>query len=174
MPALYALAASDFHDITIGSNGAFSAGPGYDEVTGLGSPVADVLVSDLASYDIAPQLAVTAGPPALVTAGEPFGLTVAVENPDGSLDAGYIGSVTIRLASNPGGDTLGGTLTATAHDGLAVFSDLTLTHAAAGYTHLGDHGGTGRRGDHPLRGDGRRARSTGDRRIAAVRHHRPD
>ena len=42
--------------------------------------------------------------------------------------------MTIRLASNPGGDTLGGTLTATAHDGLAEFSDLTLTHAAVGYT----------------------------------------
>jgi hypothetical protein len=134
LPALYSLAAGDFHDITAGSNGGFSAGPGYDEVTGQGSPVADVLASDLASYDIAPQLAVTAGPPTLVTAGEPFGLTVQVENPDGSLDVGYVGSVTIRLASNPGGDTLGGTLTAAARDGFAVFSDLTLTHTAVGYT----------------------------------------
>jgi len=41
-PALYQIAAgsgytSAFHDITSGSNGAFSAGTGYDEVTGLGS-----------------------------------------------------------------------------------------------------------------------------------------
>jgi kumamolisin len=39
-PAIYALPASDkaFHDITQGSNGAFSAGPGWDPTTGLGSP----------------------------------------------------------------------------------------------------------------------------------------
>jgi kumamolisin len=29
---------SAFHDVTTGSNGTYSAGPGYDEVTGLGSP----------------------------------------------------------------------------------------------------------------------------------------
>jgi subtilase family serine protease len=136
LPALYSLADGDFHDITAGSNGAFSAGPGYDEVTGLGTPVADLVVSGLASYDIAPQLAMTADPPAVVTAGEPFAMTVEVETPGGSLDAGYLGTVTIRLASNPGGDTLGGTLTATADDGFAVFSGLTLTDAAAGYTIL--------------------------------------
>jgi kumamolisin len=30
--------ASDFHDITSGNNGSFSAGPGWDACTGLGSP----------------------------------------------------------------------------------------------------------------------------------------
>jgi hypothetical protein len=39
--------ASDFRDIQTGNNG-FAAGIGYDLVTGLGSPVADVLVPDLA------------------------------------------------------------------------------------------------------------------------------
>jgi kumamolisin len=39
-PALYGLPSSKdaFHDITQGSNGAFSAGPGWDACTGLGSP----------------------------------------------------------------------------------------------------------------------------------------
>lgn len=36
-PALYG-AAGDFHDITQGNNGAYSAGPGWDACTGLGSP----------------------------------------------------------------------------------------------------------------------------------------
>jgi kumamolisin len=36
-PTLYT-DASDFHDITSGNNGAFSAGPGWDACTGLGSP----------------------------------------------------------------------------------------------------------------------------------------
>jgi len=39
---------SDFHDITSGSNGAYSAGPGWDAVTGWGTPVADNLAMDLA------------------------------------------------------------------------------------------------------------------------------
>ena len=39
-PQIYAQAveASGFHDITDGNNGAFSAGPGWDPCTGLGSP----------------------------------------------------------------------------------------------------------------------------------------
>jgi hypothetical protein len=43
------LPATDFHDITSGYNG-YSAGPGYDLVTGLGTPVANLLVPDLAGW----------------------------------------------------------------------------------------------------------------------------
>jgi subtilase family serine protease len=46
LTALYSLPAADFHDITTGSNG-YSARPGYDLVTGRGTPVADRLISDL-------------------------------------------------------------------------------------------------------------------------------
>ncbi len=49
--ALYNLPNSDFNDITSGSNGGFSAGVGYDLVTGLGTPVANQLVTDLAAYN---------------------------------------------------------------------------------------------------------------------------
>jgi subtilase family serine protease len=44
--AIYALPSSDFHDVTTGSNG-YPAGPGYDIVTGRGSPYADRVVHDL-------------------------------------------------------------------------------------------------------------------------------
>jgi Ca2+-binding RTX toxin-like protein len=44
---LYQLDSSAFHDITTGNNG-FPAGPGYDLVTGLGSPVANLIVPGLA------------------------------------------------------------------------------------------------------------------------------
>jgi hypothetical protein len=47
LPRLYALPASDFHDITTGNNG-YAAGPGYDLVTGRGSPIANLLVPALA------------------------------------------------------------------------------------------------------------------------------
>ncbi len=49
LPGLYALPPADFHDVTSGNNNGFSAGVGYDEVTGLGSPVANLLVPDLAA-----------------------------------------------------------------------------------------------------------------------------
>jgi hypothetical protein len=48
--ALYNLPASDFHDITSGSNGAYSARPSYDLVTGIGTPLAKLVVSRLVSY----------------------------------------------------------------------------------------------------------------------------
>jgi subtilase family serine protease len=47
LPKIYQLPASDFHDVTTGSNG-FNAGPGYDLVTGRGTPVAQLLIPDLA------------------------------------------------------------------------------------------------------------------------------
>jgi kumamolisin len=48
-PAIYAArAASAFNGITAGNNGAFSAGPGWDACTGLGSPIANKLIPLLA------------------------------------------------------------------------------------------------------------------------------
>jgi subtilase family serine protease len=52
LPALYSLPSSDFHVITSGFNGLYTAGPGYNEVTGLGSPVANRLVPALAAYGL--------------------------------------------------------------------------------------------------------------------------
>jgi kumamolisin len=45
-PVLYANA-SAFTDITSGNNGAFSAGPGWDPVTGLGSPIGTAILAAL-------------------------------------------------------------------------------------------------------------------------------
>jgi PKD repeat protein len=52
-PGLYAILrgseyASDFHDITTGNNG-YSAGPGWDPVTGIGSPIVAALAHNLAA-----------------------------------------------------------------------------------------------------------------------------
>jgi kumamolisin len=48
-PAIYAAkAAAAFNDITEGNNGAFSAGPGWDACSGLGSPIASKLIPLLA------------------------------------------------------------------------------------------------------------------------------
>lgn len=47
-PTLYANP-SAFHDITSGNNGAFSAGPGWDACTGLGSPIGTAVAAAIAS-----------------------------------------------------------------------------------------------------------------------------
>ncbi len=134
LQGLYSLPANDWNDITTGYNGT-SAGPGYDEVTGLGSPIANLIVPALASYDLEnPQLAVSAQPPASTIAGSPFGLSVRVENAAGGVLTNYQGTVTIALLNNPTQGTLLGTLSVPVSDGVAVFSGLTLDSAGSAYT----------------------------------------
>jgi subtilase family serine protease len=60
--ALYAVSRSDFFDITSGSNSA-PATTGYDLATGLGSPIADLLIPDLATYTGSTNFTVAALPP---------------------------------------------------------------------------------------------------------------
>ncbi len=134
LPDLYALSSSDFHDITSGSNGTYSAAAGYDLVSGLGSPIANLLVPDLDSHGSAAELTVVGQPPSSVPANNTFSLTVAVEDSNGIIDPAYNGSVSVSLGNNPGGSTLGGTLTTTAVDGVATFSNLTLNNSGTGYT----------------------------------------
>jgi streptogramin lyase len=77
------------------------------------------------------QLVVTQEPPASVTAGAPFGLTVEAEDSSGNLIDSFNGTVTVAMGYNPG-QPLGGTLTATASNGVATFSGLTLTEETQG------------------------------------------
>jgi hypothetical protein len=134
LPAIYAISPTDFNDVTSGSNGVFSAGSGYDEVTGMGSSKADLVITDLAAYGTANRLGIIAQPPGAVIAGDSFGVVVAAENPAGGVDPAFNGTVKIALGANPGQSTLGGTLTATAYHGIAVFDGLTLSNPGTGYT----------------------------------------
>jgi subtilase family serine protease len=49
--ALYVMPSGDFHDIVYGDNQSFSAAPGYDLASGLGSPIADRLIPDLVAFN---------------------------------------------------------------------------------------------------------------------------
>jgi hypothetical protein len=142
LTALYRMPSADYNDITTGSNGAFTAGPGYDETTGLGTPRANFFVPDLADYGITDKLVVTAQPPESVTAGNEFGLTVLVEDSSGNVASNYTGSVTVTPAENPEKAAITGTDTVLASAGVATFSDLTLDRAGDGYTLVLDAGGS--------------------------------
>ena len=133
LPYLYDLSSHDYHDILSGSNGGFKAGPGYDEVTGRGSPIPDSLLVDLATYGTATQVAITAQPPANVIVNDSFGVVATIEDSLGHVDPTFNGPVTLALANNPGNAHLGGTLTVNAVKGRAVFSGLTLDQLGSGY-----------------------------------------
>jgi len=63
LSALYSAPSADFHDITTGHNAYYYATPGYDPVTGRGTPVSNLLVSYLAGYSTATATAAVAVAP---------------------------------------------------------------------------------------------------------------
>ncbi len=117
------------------------AGTGYTlQVTGNWLASATTSAFDVTAA-AATQLVVTTQPPGSVTASYTFGLVVSAEDPYGNVDPTFNGGMAVALSNNPGGATLGGTLTATAQSGVATFTGLTLEKAGTGYTLLVSGGG---------------------------------
>jgi len=96
LPMLYQLPGSDFHDITSGSNGAYSAGPGYDLVTGLGTPVASLIVPALAGVpsQAGPSVVTPAQATPSPVTGTTTSLSVLGTDPGGASTLTYTWSVT--------------------------------------------------------------------------------
>lgn len=137
LPMLYQLSQTNpsaFHDVTTGSNG-HAAGTGYDLVTGLGSPVVNVLVpamnggtSTSSSIKVVVQHAPTSG-----IAGTTLGtLTVAIQNQNGKVITSDASTVTLTLSSGTFSSG-SATATATAVNGIATFSSLVI-NATGTYT----------------------------------------
>ncbi|MGH7655046.1 MAG: beta strand repeat-containing protein, partial [Gemmatimonadaceae bacterium] len=61
-------------------------------------------------------------------------IVVQVKDAQGNAATTYSGNVSLALAANPGGATLGGTTTVAAVGGIATFSNVSLNKAASGYT----------------------------------------
>ena len=123
----------DFHDITSGtSTGSphYSAGPGYDYVTGLGSPMANLVVGSLVGTSTAGTVR-HAGPgcdrPPRRRATS-FSLTVTAENSSGATDTGYLGTIHFTSSDVQAGLPANFTFTA-ADDGTHTF---TVTLKTAG------------------------------------------
>jgi hypothetical protein len=121
-----------FADLTLGS-----AATGYT-LTATSSPATTTATSS--AFDIAigpPAQLVFTGEPTNANAGSPIdpSVLVTVEDAAGNVvDTDNTTAVTISLGANPGGSTLGGTLTETVQNGVATFADLSLNNAASGYT----------------------------------------
>jgi hypothetical protein len=97
---------SDFHDITSGtSTGSphYTAGTGYDLVTGLGTPNASQLVNVLGGATSSPTTTVThfaITPTSTGPAGSSFSFTITALNSSNNTVAGYNG--TVRVTSTDG------------------------------------------------------------------------
>jgi hypothetical protein len=113
----------------------FKAGPSYTlqaTSSGLTFPTQSPLAFSV-TPDSAAQIVQTSTPLTTVTVGVGFGLALAAEDQYGNVDPAFFGPVTLALASNPGGSTLGGSTTASFSNGLAGFTGLTLDNVGKGY-----------------------------------------
>jgi hypothetical protein len=94
-----------------------------------------VFTNPFTIYAAAPtQVVVTTQPPAIITAGTPFSITVAAEDSSGVVAPLYTGSVIVSILFNAGGSTLGGTTKLNFVLGVATFSGLTLNKSGTDYT----------------------------------------
>jgi len=82
----------------------------------------------------ATHLSFTVQPPSAVLTGSAFGLVVSAEDISGVVTPSFNGTVSVALLNNPGGATLGGTVSVTAQSGVATFTGLTLNQVGIGYT----------------------------------------
>jgi uncharacterized repeat protein (TIGR01451 family) len=140
LPLLYSLPATDFHDITAGGstgNPPLNCGPGYDLVTGRGSPLANLIVaaSTLPSTD----MAVAAAGPSTVNGGTNATYTLTITNNGLSAAQGVVlsdvlptGSTFVSMTQTSGTDSFalgqsGGSVTETATGGIASGSSDTFT-----------------------------------------------
>jgi subtilase family serine protease len=97
----YTINPAYFYDVSQGSNGGYDAGPPYDFVTGLGSPVANALVPALAPSTQTPDFALSATPASqTVTAGTSAGYTVSATSM-----GGFSSTINLSLSGLPSGAT---------------------------------------------------------------------
>ena len=97
--SLYQLSSSNFHDITTGSNG-YNAGPGYDLVTGIGTPIANQLVPALVSLDT-PDTRLPGSPGLGTPTGSAPVFSHLSVNPSDTFQAPSLNGTTISSSTEP-------------------------------------------------------------------------
>jgi subtilase family serine protease len=125
--------ATDFHDITSGTSGSYSAVVGYDLVTGWGSPNGTGLINALAPTSSSPAFAISASPGSVsVVQGSSGTSTITT-----SVSGGFSSAIALTASGAPTGVTVGLNPTSIAAPGsgtsTATFT-VASTTAAGTYT----------------------------------------
>jgi len=94
--------ATDFHDITSGTSGSFSAEVGYDLVTGWGSPNGVGLINALAPTSTSPAFSINASP-ASVSVVQGSGGTSTITT---TVSGGFDSAIALTASGQPSGVTL--------------------------------------------------------------------
>ncbi len=128
--ALTAAYSTDFHDITSGTSGSYSATTGYDLVTGWGSPNGTGLINALAPTATSPTFTLSASPNSVsVVQGSNGTSTVTTTAVDG-----FDSAVSLSVSGQPAGVTVSFSPTSIAAPGSG---SSTVTLAVASTTALG-------------------------------------
>jgi subtilase family serine protease len=94
--------ATDFHDITSGTSGSFSAEVGYDLVTGWGSPNGVGLINALAPTSASPAFAISASPASVSVVQSSSGTSTITTTVSGGFDS----AIALTASGQPTGVTL--------------------------------------------------------------------
>ena len=123
--ALTAAYTTDFHDITSGTSGSYSATTGYDLVTGWGSPNGTGLINALAPTSQTPAFTLAASPTSVsVVVGSSGSSTITT-----AVSGGFDSAVALTASGQPSGVTVGFSPTSIAAPGSGS-STATLTVAS--------------------------------------------
>jgi subtilase family serine protease len=117
--------ATDFHDITSGTSGSFSAEVGYDLVTGWGSPNGTGLINALAPTSTSPAFAISASPASVSVVQGSSGTSTITTTVSGGFDS----AIALTASGQPAGVTLGLSSSTIAAPGSGS-STLTMTVAS--------------------------------------------
>jgi len=120
--------AADFHDITSGTSGSFSAVTGYDLVTGWGSPNAG-LIAALTGGGSTPSFGISAAPTSVSVAQGSSGTSTITTTVSG----GFNSAIALSATGQPTGVTVGFNPTSIAAPGSGT-STMTMTVASTTVT----------------------------------------
>jgi subtilase family serine protease len=121
--------ATDFHDVTSGTSGSFSAVTGYDLVTGWGSPNGTGLINALAPSSSTPAFTIAASPTSVsVVVGSTGTSTITT-----TISGGFDSAVALTASGQPTGVTVGFNPTSIATPGSGS-STVTFTVASTTVT----------------------------------------
>ena len=121
--------ATDFHDITSGTSGSYSAVTGYDLVTGWGSPNGSGLINALAGGSTTqPGFSLSASPGSVSIAQGGSGSSTITSTVTGGFDS----AITLTASGQPSGVTVGFTPTSITGSGTSSMSITVASTVAAG------------------------------------------